>query len=193
MLTFGRPNYVRIRFRAAAARPTSVASVRSVRDRRASPTTRVSPDRRLDLGPLIVATGFLPGHLAAIGDHPQMAVALCRSSFGRRTRHRTRPWRHDNSGVRMTLGNSLADLILIVAAVSSEGNNRIGDLVEQSVSHRGIVDILPGQRDGDDLAAGGIDADMQLPPGSAPRRSVLFDQPFAGSAEPQAGAVHQQM
>jgi hypothetical protein len=44
-----------------------------------------------------------------------------------------------------------------------------------------------------DLAAGGIDADMQLPPGSATGRSVLFDQPFAGSAELQAGAVHQQM
>jgi hypothetical protein len=30
--------------------------------------TFVSPDRRLDLGPLIVAAGFLPDHLAAIGD-----------------------------------------------------------------------------------------------------------------------------
>ena len=155
--------------------------------------TFVSPDRRLDLGPQIVAAGFLPGHLAAIGDHPQMAVALCWSGFGRRTRHRTRPWRYDDGCIRMTLRNSLADLILIVAAVGSEGSNWIGDLVEQSVRHRGIVDILPGQRDGDDLAAGGIDADMQLPPGSATRRSVLFDQPFAGSAEPQAGAVHQQM
>jgi hypothetical protein len=52
-------------------------------------------------------------------------------------------------------------------------------LVEQSVSHRDIVDILPGHRDGDDLAAGGIDADIQLPPGSTPGRSVLFDQPPA--------------
>jgi hypothetical protein len=41
----------------------------------------------------------------------------------------------------MTLGNSLGDLILIVAAVGGEGSNWIGDLVEQSVSHRGIVDI----------------------------------------------------
>jgi hypothetical protein len=36
----------------------------------------ISPDRRLDLGPLIVAAGLLPGHLAAIGDHLQMPVAL---------------------------------------------------------------------------------------------------------------------
>ena len=48
-----------------------------------------------------------------------MAVALCRSGFSRRTRHRTRPWRHDNSSVRITLRNSLADLILIVAAVGA--------------------------------------------------------------------------
>jgi uncharacterized protein YciI len=57
--------------------------------------------------------------VTAIGDHPQMAVALCRSGFGRSARHRARPWRHDNSGVWMTLGNSPGDLILIVAAVGS--------------------------------------------------------------------------
>jgi hypothetical protein len=44
-------------------------------------TVLVSPDRRLDLGPLIVAADFLPGHAAAFGDHPQMAVALRRSGF----------------------------------------------------------------------------------------------------------------
>jgi hypothetical protein len=90
----------------------------------------------------------------------------------------------------MTLGNSLADLVLIVGAVSCEGSDGIGDLVEQSVSHRCVIDILPGHRDGDDLAAGGIDADMQLPSGSAAGRAVLFDQPFAGSADLQTGAVH---
>ena len=67
----------------------------------------------------------------------------------------------------MTLSNHLGDLILIVAAVGGEGSNWIADLVEQGVSHRGIVDILAGHRDGDDLAAGGVDTDMQLPPGSA--------------------------
>jgi hypothetical protein len=155
--------------------------------------TFVSSDRRFDLGSQIVPAGFLPGHLAAIDDHPQMPVALCRSGFCRRTRHRAGAWRHDDGGVRMTLGNSPGDLILIVAAVGGEGSNGIGDPLEQSVSHRGIVDIPAGHRDGDDLAAGGIDADMQLPPGSTTGRSVLFDQPFACSAEPQARAVHQKM
>jgi hypothetical protein len=85
----------------------------------------------------------------------------------------------------MTLGNRLADLVLIVDAVGGEGSDGTGDLVEQSASHRGIVDILPGHRDGDDLAAVGVDADMQLPPRAAAGRSVLFDQPFAGSAKLQ--------
>jgi hypothetical protein len=36
----------------------------------------VAADRRLHLGPQIVAAGFLPGHAGAFGDHPQVAVAL---------------------------------------------------------------------------------------------------------------------
>jgi hypothetical protein len=42
----------------------------------------------------------------------------------------------------MTLSNSLGDLILIVGAVGGKRSTWIGDLVEQSVSHRCIVDIL---------------------------------------------------
>jgi hypothetical protein len=38
-----------------------------------------------------------------------------------------------------------------------------------------------------------IDADMQLAPGAAAGRAVLFNQPFAGSAELQTSAVHEQM
>jgi hypothetical protein len=44
--------------------------------------TFVSPDRRLNLGPQIVAAGFLPDHAAAFSDHSQVAVALCRSGLG---------------------------------------------------------------------------------------------------------------
>ena len=93
----------------------------------------------------------------------------------------------------MTLGNRLADPVLIVIAVGGEGRNRIGDLIEQSVNHRAIIDFFLGHFDGDDLAADGINTDMQLPPGSAAGRAVLFNQPFAGSAELQPSAVHQQM
>src|ERR1700677_4403445 len=97
------------------------------------------------------------------------------------------------SRVWMTLGYRLADPVLIVIAVGGEGSDRIGNLVEKRVNHRTIIDFFLGHFDGDDLAPVGIDTDMQLPPGSAAGRAVLFNQPFAGSAELQAGAVHQQM
>jgi hypothetical protein len=90
----------------------------------------------------------------------------------------------------MTFGHSLGDLILIVGVVDGEGGAWIGDLVEQSVSHRGLVDPLASfTAADDDLAAGGIGTDTQFPPGSAAGRAVLFDQPFAGSARLQACAV----
>jgi hypothetical protein len=44
----------------------------------------------------------------------------------------------------MAFGNSLDELILIVAAVGGEGNDGIGDLLEQIVSHRGIVNLFVG-------------------------------------------------
>jgi hypothetical protein len=34
---------------------------------------------------------------------------------------------------------------------------------------------------------------MQITPGSAAGRAVLFNQPFAGPADLQASAIHQQM
>ena len=87
----------------------------------------VAPDRCLDLGPQIVAAGFLPGHAAAFGDHPQTVITLCWSGFSRGARHRARPRRHDDGGIRMTLGNRLADPVLVVVAVDSKGDDRIGD------------------------------------------------------------------
>jgi len=87
----------------------------------------VAPDRRLDPGPQIVAAGFLPSHAAPFGDHPQMAVALGRSGFSRSTGHRTCPRRHDDGSVWITFGSRLADPVLVVVAVDSKGDDRIGD------------------------------------------------------------------
>jgi hypothetical protein len=153
----------------------------------------VSPDRHLDLGSQIVVAGLLPRHPAAFGDHLQMAVALCRVGLGRSTQDRGCSRRHNDGSVWMTFDNRMVDPVVIVGTIGGEGSDGIGDLVEQSTSHCGIIDILPGHRDGDDLAAGGINTDMQFAPRSATGRAVLFDQPFAGSAELQTGAVHQQM
>jgi hypothetical protein len=68
--------------------------------------------------------------------------------------------RHDDGGIRMTHGNRLAGPALIIGTIGSQGGNGIGDLAEQHIGHRGIVDFPPGHLDGDDLAAIGIDADM---------------------------------
>ena len=79
------------------------------------------------------------------------------------------------------LGDRLVNSVLIVCTVSRERRDGIGDLVEQRARPRGIIDLLLGQLDRDDFAALGIDAEMQLTPGSAARRAVLFNQPFTGS------------
>ncbi len=153
----------------------------------------VSADRCLDLGSHIVLAGFLPRHAAPFGGHLQVAVALRRGALGRSTHNRACPWRHDDRSVWMMLGHRLADPVLIVIAVDGEGSDGIGDLVEQSVNHRAIIDFFLGYFDGDDLAAAGIHTDMQLSPGSAAGRAVLFNQPLAGATKLQAGAVDQQM
>jgi hypothetical protein len=75
----------------------------------------------------------------------------------------------------MTLGNRLINSVLIVCTVSRERRDGIGDLVEQRSSSRGVIALFPGQLDRDDFAALGIDAEMQLTPGSAARRAVLFN------------------
>jgi hypothetical protein len=93
----------------------------------------------------------------------------------------------------MTLGDSLVNAVLIVRAVSREGRQGIGELVEQRVNPRSVIAFFLGQLDRDDFAALAIDTDMQFAPGPAAGRAVLFNQPFAGAAELQARAVHQQM
>jgi hypothetical protein len=97
----------------------------------------VATDRRLDLGPQIVAAGFLPGHAAAFGDHPQMAVALCRGGFGRSVRHRASSRRNDDGSVWIMLGNRLADPVLVVGAIGGKRRNGTGDLAEKRVNRRG--------------------------------------------------------
>ena len=173
---------------------TSVASVSiSTRSKGIADHAFVSTDCCLDLGPKIVATRLLPAHPTVLDDLLDVSVPLCRSGRGGRARDRGCSRRHDDGGIRMTLGDSLVNSVLIVGAVSREGRDGIGDLVEQRASPRGVIDLFLGQLDRDDFAALAIDADMQFTPGSAAGRAVLFNQPFAGSAELQAGAVHQQM
>src|SRR5208283_1892993 len=98
----------------------------------------VSTDRRLDLGPKIVATGFLPAHATAFSDFPEVEVALRRSDLGGRARNRSRTRWHNDRGIRMTLGHCLVHPVLIVGTVSRERGDGIIQLVEQRASPRGV-------------------------------------------------------
>ena len=95
------------------------------------------------------------------------------------------------SGSRSAIAS--LDPVLIVCTVGGKRSDGIGELIEKRASQRGIIDFFPAHFDGDDLAAVGIDADMQVAPGPAAGRTVLFDQPFAGPAELQPGAVQTPM
>jgi hypothetical protein len=76
--------------------------------------------------------------------------------------------------IRGGLGNldSLVNSVLIVRAVSREGRQGIGELVEQRVTSRSAVALFLGQLDSDDFAALAIDANMQFAPRSAAGRTV---------------------
>src|SRR6478735_1863814 len=93
----------------------------------------------------------------------------------------------------MTLGNRLINPVLIIGSVRRERNDWVTDLVEQYTSQSGVIDVFVRQLNRDNFAASGIDAYMQLTPGSPTRRTVLLNQPFTGAAEFQAGAVDEEM
>jgi hypothetical protein len=132
---------------------TSVASVISTRSQGIADHAFVSTDRGLDFGPPIIAARLLPAHPTVRDDLLDMSVPLCRSGRGGRTRNCGCSRRHDDSGIRMTLGDSLVNSVLIVRAVSREGRQGIGELVQQRVSSRGIVALFLGQLDRDNFAA----------------------------------------
>ena len=114
-----------------------------------------------------------------------MSITLCRGDLGRSHHNCACPWRHDDRSACVRLGNGLADSVLIVASVDSEGSNWIDELIEQRVDCS-IIDIFLGHFDAADLATDGMNTDVQLRPRSAARRAVLLKQPFADAVEFQA-------
>ena len=66
-------------------------------------------------------------------------------------------------------------------------------MTKQRADLRGVIHVVCRQIGRDDLARIGIQADMQLPPGTVGLGAVLLDQPLAGATELQSCAVHQQM
>src|ERR1700680_3379100 len=118
-----------------------------------------------------MAAGFLPTHSAVHGNLLDVFVSPRRSGNGGRAQSRGRTWRNNDGGVRMTLCDCLIHSVLIVGSISRERRDRIGDLVENITSPRGVIDVFLGQFNCDDLTAPGIDAYMQLTPGSTARRA----------------------
>ena len=75
--------------------------------------------------------------------------------------------------------------------LSHDRDETLNQQTELENQQRGLKNKLT-EINREDFAVLGIDAEMQLTPGSAARRAVLLNQPFTGSTELQAGAVHQQ-
>jgi hypothetical protein len=93
----------------------------------------------------------------------------------------------------MTLGHCGGNAFLVVGAVRGKRGHRCRHLVEQGANLGAVIDVVGGQRHGDNLAILGIHADVQLAPGPACFGAVLLQQPLARAAKLQAGAVHQQV
>src|SRR4051794_6554280 len=137
-----------------------------------------SPDGRLDFRTPVVTREGLPGHAARLGDTPEMAVALgWRGVSGSAWHRRSAGW-HDHRRVRVTVGDGGVNTVLIVGPIPRERGQRIDDLIEQRADLSAVIDIFGGQRRGHDLAAAGIDADVQLAPGTAGLCGLAFYQPL---------------
>jgi len=93
----------------------------------------------------------------------------------------------------MLLGDSAVNVRLIVRSIADEGGEWTGDLVEQRLDLRAIVNIAAGQVSCENLSSLSVNADVQFPPGPASSGAMLLDQPLAGPTQPQARAVDQQM
>jgi hypothetical protein len=93
----------------------------------------------------------------------------------------------------MTFGDHGGNAFLVVRAISGERGHGCRHLVEQGANLGAVIDVVGGQRRRDNLAAVGIHADVQLPPGPARFGAVFLQQPLARAAELQAGVVHQQV
>ena len=62
----------------------------------------------------------------------------------------------------MALGDAGVDAVLIVRPVARERGNLAVHLVQQGTGLGAVIDVVGGQRGGDDLAGVGVHAEMQM-------------------------------
>jgi len=176
-----------MRLSAWTAISTWVARRSSVRERSGSPITCLNrPTCCLGSRPRRVAGCPLPGHAVVLGDVLQMAVPLRRRGLGCLARHGGRARRDDDGRFGVALGNTGTDAVLVVSTIGGERGHHSCDLVEQRADLGAVVDLLGRERGCDDLAAAGIQADVQLPPQPARLGAVLLQQPLARAAQAQS-------
>src|SRR3954447_5019920 len=111
-----------------------------VRTERIADHPFVARDRRLRLGPGVVAGSLLPAHTATFGDQLQMPVALGGLGRGGLTRHRARARWHNDGRLGMALGDRRVHVPAVIGTVAGERGDRILDLIEQWPDLRAVID-----------------------------------------------------
>jgi len=143
-------------------------------------------DRGFGSRPRRVAGRLLPGHAPVFGNVLQVAVALRGRGRGRVARHGGRARWNDNGRFWMALGNAGVNAVLVIPAIAGERGHRACDLIEQGADLGAVVDLLGCERGSDDLAAAGIQANVQLPPGPARLGALFLLQPLPSAGIPLA-------
>jgi hypothetical protein len=93
----------------------------------------------------------------------------------------------------MTLVQGGVHVGSVIAAVAQEELDWLGDLVEQGLDLRSVIDVAVGQDGGDDPTGHRVKADVQFAPRTPLAGAMLLDQPFARAAQLQARTVNQQV
>jgi hypothetical protein len=112
-----------------------------------------------------------------------MAVALGGRGAGGRARHGGGAWWNDHrrGRVGLALGDGAVHGFAVVRTVSDDRGDGAGDLLEQGADQGGITLFGGGQLGGEDLAARGIDRQVELAPGPPATLAMLLGQPLAGA------------
>src|SRR3954470_12598257 len=135
-----------------------------------------------------VADRLLPAPAALVPDHPDVLVALTGRGVSGRARHGRGAGRDDHcrGRVRLALGHGAVNGVAVVGAIGRDRGDGAGDLIEQRADQDGVTLLDGGQLAGKDLAAVGIDREMEFAPGPLATLAMLLGQPLARAVHLQA-------
>src|SRR5918999_1152279 len=135
-----------------------------------------------------VADRLLPAQAALVPDHPDVLVALTGRGVSGRARHgRGAGWDdHCRGRVRLALSHGAVNGFAVIGAIGRDRGDGAGDLTEQRADQGGVTLLDGGQLGGKDLAAVGIDREMEFAPGPLATLTMLLAQPLAGAVHLQA-------